>query len=107
MVKFTFNVSSLEQHSAVQCFTTEFKNHNKPTGLRPHQTKETDETANRNPLGLFDCHCHWRWYGCTLGGMVVVMTRGEMIAAWDGVFAIGKGIAYLLAMACMVKYLIG
>ena len=35
------------------------------------------------------------------------MTRGEMIAAWDGVFAIGKGIAYLLAMACMVKYLIG
>lgn len=35
------------------------------------------------------------------------MTRGEMIVALDGAFAIGKGIAYLLAMACMIKYLIG
>jgi hypothetical protein len=36
-------------------------------------TKETDETANRNPLGLFDRLGHWRWTGCTLGGMVVSM----------------------------------
>jgi len=76
MVKFTFNASSLEQHSAVQCFTTEFKNHNKPTGLRPHQTKETDETLNRNSPRLFDCLGHWRWLGLPAGGMVVNMNGG-------------------------------
>jgi hypothetical protein len=35
------------------------------------------------------------------------MTRYEIITAWEAVFAIGKGIAYLLAMSCMIKYLIG
>ena len=37
------------------------------------QTKETDETSNRNPLGLFDCRGHWRWHGCVACCMVVVM----------------------------------
>jgi hypothetical protein len=35
--------------------------------------KENDETLNRNPSGLFDRLGHWRWHGCTLGGMVVNM----------------------------------
>lgn len=34
------------------------------------------------------------------------MTRLEIIMAWEAVFGIGKGLAYLLAMACMIKYLI-
>jgi len=34
------------------------------------------------------------------------MTRLEIIWAWEGIFAIGKGLTYLLAMACMIKYLI-
>ena len=37
------------------------------------QTKETDETSNRNPLGLFDCHGHWRWHGRAACCMVVSM----------------------------------
>lgn len=37
------------------------------------QTKETDETSNRNPLGLFDCHGHWRWHGRAACCMVVVL----------------------------------
>ena len=42
------------------------------------QTKETDETSNRNPLGLFDCHGHWRWHGRAACCMVVVMTKDEI-----------------------------
>ena len=34
------------------------------------------------------------------------MTELERIYTWDAIFFIGKGIAYLLGMACMVKYLI-
>ena len=34
------------------------------------------------------------------------MTELERIIAWDAIFAIGKGFTYLLAMACMIKYLI-
>lgn len=34
------------------------------------------------------------------------MTQREMIQAWEAIFAIGKGLTYLLAMACMVKYLL-
>ena len=34
------------------------------------------------------------------------MTYREMIEMWQGVFAIGKVIAYLLAMASMIKYLV-
>jgi hypothetical protein len=33
------------------------------------------------------------------------MTRAEMIWMWEGIFASVKGLAYLLAMACMIKYL--
>jgi len=33
------------------------------------------------------------------------MTKLEMEFMWEGIFAIGKGVTYLLAMACMVKYL--
>jgi hypothetical protein len=34
------------------------------------------------------------------------MTQREMIQVWEAIFAIGKGVTYLLAMACMVKYLL-
>jgi hypothetical protein len=33
------------------------------------------------------------------------MNRLEMIFMWQGAFAIAKGLAYLMAMACMIKYL--
>ena len=46
---------------------------NKTHGASAPLTKETDETANRNPLGLFDCHCHWRWHGRFTCRMVVSM----------------------------------
>ena len=78
MVKSTLLANNLEQRSVVQCFTTESKNHNKTHGASAPLTKETDETLNRNPLRLFDCLGHWRWHGCTLGRMVVVMTKDEI-----------------------------
>lgn len=34
------------------------------------------------------------------------MTNREMVEMWEVVFAIGKGITYLLAMASMIKYLV-
>lgn len=34
------------------------------------------------------------------------MTNREMVEMWEGVFAIGKGITYLLAMAALIKYLV-
>jgi hypothetical protein len=34
------------------------------------------------------------------------MTRIETIYAWEAIFTIGKGLTYLLAMGCMVKYLL-
>jgi len=34
------------------------------------------------------------------------MTQREMIQVWEAIFAISKGITYLLAMGCMVKYLL-
>ena len=34
------------------------------------------------------------------------MTEREMIEMWEAIFAIGKGLTYLLAMGCMVKYLL-
>ena len=38
----------------------------------------------------------------------MIYTREQrMMAAWEGAFAIGKGITYLLAMACMIRYLMG
>jgi hypothetical protein len=38
----------------------------------------------------------------------MIYTREQrMIETWQGVFAIGKGITYLLAMACMIRYLMG
>jgi hypothetical protein len=33
------------------------------------------------------------------------MTEREMQAMWVGIFEIGKGITYILAMMCMIKYL--
>ena len=33
------------------------------------------------------------------------MTNIERQLMWEGIFAIGKGIAYLLFMAAMIKYL--
>ena len=33
------------------------------------------------------------------------MTNLERQFVWEGIFAIGKGIAYLLFMAAMIKYL--
>jgi len=50
---------------------------------------------------------HFWWLGCVIGLEGVSMSRYETMMAWEGVFAIGKGIAYLLAIACMIKYLIG
>lgn len=44
------------------------------------QTKETDETSNRNPLGLFDCRGHWRWHGCATCCMVVSMNEKDIIS---------------------------
>lgn len=35
------------------------------------------------------------------------MTYLEKVQMWNGIFAVGKGVTYLLAMACMIKYLIG
>ncbi len=34
------------------------------------------------------------------------MTEYEMQQWWVGVFTIGKGLTYLLAMAAMIKYLL-
>lgn len=33
------------------------------------------------------------------------MTEREMVTVWQGIFEIGKGITYILAMMCMIKYL--
>ena len=33
------------------------------------------------------------------------MTNREMTEMWEAIFAVGKGIAYLLAVASMIKYL--
>jgi len=33
------------------------------------------------------------------------MTNIERLLVWEAIFAIGKGIAYLLFMAAMIKYL--
>ena len=34
------------------------------------------------------------------------MTYREMVEMWEAIFAIGKAVAYLLAMASMIKYLV-
>ena len=34
------------------------------------------------------------------------MTQMEKIIAWEAIFVLGKGLTYVLAMACMIKYLI-
>ena len=34
------------------------------------------------------------------------MTEMEKIIAWEAIFAFGKGLTYVFAMACMIKYLI-
>ena len=34
------------------------------------------------------------------------MTRSDMIAMWEGIFAVGKGITYLLLMAALIKYIV-
>jgi hypothetical protein len=34
------------------------------------------------------------------------MTEREMEMCWVGLFTIGKGLTYLLAMAAMIKYLL-
>lgn len=34
------------------------------------------------------------------------MNELQMITTWHAIFALGKGFTYLLAMACMIKYLI-
>jgi hypothetical protein len=33
------------------------------------------------------------------------MTEIQMIKVWHSIFTIGKGITYILAMLCMIKYL--
>ena len=33
------------------------------------------------------------------------MTEREMTKVWLAIFEIGKGITYILAMLCMIKYL--
>jgi hypothetical protein len=34
------------------------------------------------------------------------MTEREMVEMWEAIFVISKGLTYLLAMGCMVKYLL-
>ena len=34
------------------------------------------------------------------------MTRLDMIAMWEAIFAVGKGITYLLLMAALIKYIV-
>lgn len=34
------------------------------------------------------------------------MTEREMSVIWLAIFEIGKGITYILAMMCMIKYLL-
>ena len=33
------------------------------------------------------------------------MTRLDIIAMWEAIFVIGKGITYLLLMAALIKYI--
>ena len=34
------------------------------------------------------------------------MTFRDTIAMWEGIFAVGKGITYLLLMAALIKYIV-
>jgi hypothetical protein len=35
-----------------------------------------------------------------------MMSRSDMIAMWEAIFAVGKGITYLLLMAALIKYIV-
>jgi hypothetical protein len=67
-----------------------------------HLNERNHETANRNPLGLFDRHCHWRWHGRFTCGMVVVMNREDISAIQQQVNALRTE-----ALAIIMKYLWG